>query len=219
MLGIMRLAAVLLISLATVAVSAQSAQTPDALARALQDRYQKIVDFSAEFSQSYRSGALKTQSVEQGTVQVKKPGKMRWIYTRPERKEFVSDGKNIHFYQPAEKQVMVSQVPPEGQRTTPELFLAGQGNFARDFTASTIPPPLQGTVALKLVPRQKDPDYEYFVVMVDPATLQIRALRTLDRQGGESTLTFTKLKENQRISDKTFEFRIPRGVEVVTTDD
>ena len=52
-------------------------------------------------------------------------------------------------------------------------------------------------VGLKLVPRREEPEYEYFVVAVDPATLQWRALMTHDRQGGESTLVFSDLKENQ----------------------
>ena len=54
------------------------------------------------------------------------------------------------------------------------------------------------------------------MVAIDPATLQIRALTTRDRQGGDSTLTFTNLKENQGISDKEFAFRVPRGVDVIT---
>ena len=77
-------------------------------------------------------------------------------------------------------------------------------------------PTLPGTVGLKLTPRRNEPDYEYLVVAVDPASLQIRALTTRDRQGGDSTLIFTNLKENQRISDKEFAFRIPRGVDVIT---
>ena len=51
---------------------------------------------------------------------------------------------------------------------------------------------------------------------LDPATLQIRSMTTRDRQGGDSTLTFTNLQENTGISDKEFVFRIPRGVEVIT---
>ena len=62
MLEIMRIAAALLISLVPLVLSAQTTSTPEALARALQDRYQTINDFSADFSQSYRSGALKTRT-------------------------------------------------------------------------------------------------------------------------------------------------------------
>ena len=34
--------------------------------------------------------------------------------------------------------------------------------------------------------------------------------------GGESTLVFNNLKENQGISDNEFAFTIPRGVDVIT---
>jgi len=68
----------------------------------------------------------------------------------------------------------------------------------------------------KLTPRRNEPDYEYLVVSLDPASLQIRALTTRDHEGGESTLAFTNLKENQGISDKVFAFKIPRGVDVIT---
>jgi outer membrane lipoprotein-sorting protein len=40
-----------------------------------------------------------------------------------------------------------------------------------------------------------------------------------DAQGGTSSFTFTNLKENVGLPDKTFEFQIPRGVDVVTQSD
>ncbi len=189
-------------------------QTPDALAKALQQRYQGIKDFSADFIQVYRGGVLKTQSREEGKVSVKKPGRMRWTYVKPEKKEFVSDGTRIYTHLPLDQRVIVSPVPPANE--TPELFLAGNGDIVRDFTASAAEPAVPGTVAVKLTPRKPDPQFEYLVVSLDPKTLQIRALSTLDRQGGQSTLTFTNLKENTGISDKEFAFRIPRGVDVIT---
>jgi len=189
-------------------------QTPDALAKALQQRYQGIKDFSADFVQVYRGGVLKTQSREEGTVSVKKPGRMRWTYVKPEKKEFVSDGTKVYSYIPLDQRVIVGPVPPANE--TPELFLAGNGDIVRDFTASAAEPTVPGTVAVKLTPRKRDPEFEYLVVSLDPKTLQIRALSTLDRQGGQSTLTFTNLKENTGISDKEFAFRVPRGVDVIT---
>lgn len=198
---------------------AQTRPTPEAIARALQQRYRSISDFSADFSQTYRGGVLRVQTREEGTVVVKKPGRFRWVYVKPDRKEFVSDGTTVHSYLPADKQVLVSRVPPDDQATTPALFLAGKGDISRDFAAAFVETPVPGTIALKLTPRRSEPDYEYFVVVVDPGTLQIRSLSTRDRQGGENTMTFTKLKENRGISDKEFVFRIPRGVDVVRTDD
>ena len=196
--------------------AAQQRPAPEALARSLQQRYDTVRDFSADFVHSYRGGVLRTQTRERGTVAVKKPGKMRFVYTAPERKEFVSDGVKLYSYIPEDKQVIVADMPADDQASTPALFLAGKGNIARDFTASYMDSPVPGTVALKLTPRRQEPEYEYFVLAVDPGTLQWRALTTRDRQGGESTLTFSNLKENQGLSDKEFAFRIPRGVDVIT---
>ena len=203
-------------ALLAVSAGAQSAASPDALAKALQQRYQGIRDFSASFSHSYRGGVLRTQTIERGTVAVKKPGRMRWIYTSPEKKEFVSDGVKVYSYLPQDKQVIVTDVPPDGQATTPALFLAGKGDISRDFTAAEAGSTLPGAVAIKLTPRRSEPDYQYLIVAMDPATMQIRALTTRDHQGGDSTLTFTNMKENRGLSDKEFAFRIPRGVDVIT---
>jgi outer membrane lipoprotein carrier protein len=196
--------------------SAQTAQSPEALAKALQARYQGVRDFTADFVQTYKGGVLRTQTSERGTVSVKKPGLMRWTYTSPERKEFVSDGLKMYSYIPEDRQVLVSSVPTDSEAPTPVLFLAGKGDLVKDFTATKAESPVPGAVALKLTPRRNEPEYEYLILAVDPMTLQIRALTTRDRQGGESTLRFENLKENKGISDKDFAFRIPRGVDVIT---
>jgi outer membrane lipoprotein carrier protein len=211
-------AALIVVGLA-VFVSASAAQerrTPDAMAKALQSRYQGIRDFSADFVQTYRGGVLRTQTSERGTVIVKKPGRMRWTYTTPERKEFVSDGQKVYSYLTQDKQVIISPLPSDDQARTPALFLTGKGDISRDFTAAYGDNAPAGTTVLKLTPRRSEPEYEYLMVSLDPATLQIRALTTRDRPGGDSTLTFTNLKENTGISDKEFVFRVPRGVDVVT---
>jgi outer membrane lipoprotein carrier protein len=205
---------VVLLALVPFASAAQSRQTPDALAKALQARYQGVRDFSADFVQTYRGGVLKTQTRETGTVAVKKPGRMRWIYSTSPRKELVSDGTNIYWYVPEDRQVIVYDAPSD-QATTPALFLSGKGDIVRDFTASAAEPAVPGTLGLKLVPRRREQEYEYLIVSLDPANLQIRALLTKDRQGGESTLMFNNMKENRGLSDKDFVFRIPRGVNVV----
>ena len=202
--------------LVSLAPSAQTKRPPDALARDLQTRYQSIRDFSANFVQSYRAGVLKTRTQESGTVAVKKPGKMRWTYTKPERKELVSDGRKIYWYLPEDKHVDVRDVADSA--STPDLFLSGKGDIARDFTASYAESAIAGTIALKLVPRRAEPEYEYLVIAFDPASLQLRALTTRDHQGGESTLTFSNMRENRGLSDKDFVFTVPRGVTVAASD-
>jgi outer membrane lipoprotein carrier protein len=194
-------------------------EAPADLAQALQRKYDRIKDFSADFVHAYRGGVLNKTLTERGRLLVKKPGKMRWEYTAPERKLFVSDGVKFYSYLPDDKQVIVSAVPAEDSAATPALFLTGKGNLTRDFVPSfadvpaDLPPVTRG---LKLVPKTPQPDYDWLILAVDPTTLALKGLVTVDAQGGISSFSFVNLKENVGLADKQFEFNVPRGVDLVT---
>lgn len=211
-------ACLLTASLLFAPASAQQA-SPSDLAQSLQKKYASIRDFSTDFTHTYRGGVLKKQIIEKGRLLVKKPGKMRWDYTVPEVKQFVSDGVKVYSYIPMDKQVIVGTVPQDDAASTPALFLTGKGDLTRDFTASAgeVPPgSAPGTRALKLVPRKPQPDYDWLVLLVDPGSLTLRGMMTADAQGGQSVFSFTNLKENVGLADKEFTFRMPRGVDVIT---
>jgi outer membrane lipoprotein carrier protein len=145
---------------------------------------------------------------------------MRFTYTKPEKEEFVSDGSRLYAHMVADKQVIVSPAPGPDQGDIPAMFLAGQSDLARDYTPSFTPFPgaAPGLVTLKLVPKKPNTEYESIGIGVDPKSLQIQFLTAVDTQGGRSSFSFTNLKENQGLSDKQFEFRPPRGVDVVMSD-
>lgn len=193
--------------------------TAPELATAVQRKYDGIQDFSADFTHVYEGGVLHKQITERGRLLVKKPGKMRWDYSTPEPKQFVSDGMKMYSYIPQDKQVIVATIPPDEEAPTPTLFLAGKGSLTRDFTPSLVDAPSTmpaGSRALKLVPKAKQRDYDWLVLILDPASLAIRGLLTVDAQGGQSSFSFTNLKENIGVADKEFAFKIPRGVDVVS---
>jgi outer membrane lipoprotein carrier protein len=208
---------------AALAASAGAGPVPGAddaraLAASIQQHYEQIRDFRADFTHSYEGGVLRKKTVESGQMAIRKPGRMRWTYTSPERKVFVSDGVKLYSYVPADKQVYVATVPTGDDASTPALFLAGKGHLTRDFTAApaapTGAPP--GSAAVKLTPVKPEREYETLVLVVDRATLQFRMLVTADRQGGTSTFAFTNLRENTGVPDREFVFTIPRGVDVIT---
>ena len=201
------------------AVSALVEPTAQELAQSLQHKYDGVRDFAADFVHRYRGGVLKKELAESGHLLVKKPGKMRWEYTAPEQKLFVSDGVKAYSYIPQDKQVIVSTLPPGDELGAATLFLTGKGNLLRDFHVSRVDPQrgaAAGTRALKLVPKSPQRDYDWLVIETAPDSLALRGLVTVDGQGGQSSFTFTNLKENTGLADKAFTFAIPRGVDVVT---
>ena len=97
---------------------------------------------------------------------------MRFVYTKPERKEFVSDGTRIYTYLVADKQVIVSPAPGPNDDTTPALFLAGQADIARDFTATFTPLPgaAPGLIDPQARAQEGRPRLRVAGIGVDPTT-------------------------------------------------
>ena len=218
MFRMITVALIFLLAHGTFLTSDSTWQPPEKLAQSLQQRYQQISDFSADFVHIYQGGVFRQQVTERGTMAIKKPGMMKWTYTKPERKLFISNGRKLYSYLLEDKQVIISEAPSNNQ-TTPATFLAGKGNLAKDFTASysqDLPTP--ETYKLRLVPSKSAPEYKYLTIVIDRVTLQIRGFSTTDYQGGQSIFSFSNLKENQGLSEQDFEFTIPHGVDVINDD-
>ena len=194
-------------------------RSPENLQQALQRRYELVLDFSADFTHTYEGGMLRTRLVEQGSVLVKKPGRMRWDYREPERKLYLSDGKRLYSYLPEDRQVIIGRLPGENEAATPALFLAGAGDIVDDFTAAfdAVQDPPPGSYVLRLTPTRTERDFEFLTLVIDARTLAILRLISYDLQGGISTFFFSNLKENLGLSDTPFTFEIPPGTDVIDT--
>ena len=166
-----------LAALAVPALLGAQTSDPSALAARVQARYAGIKDFEGDFVQTYEGGVLRTRTTESGTVAIKRPGRMRFVYTKPERKEFVSDGAKIYTYLVADKQVIVSPAPDPVRRRSRRCSWPGAPTWRATSPPRFTPLPgaAPGLVTLKLVPRKADPEYEWFGIGVDPTTLQIQS--------------------------------------------
>lgn len=194
-------------------LQAASEGPAEAIARRIDRRHQALGDLTASFVQTYRSGLMQRQVVESGVVSIKRPGRMRWEYRKPEKKLFVADGKTFYFYVPADRQVIVQK--PGGERGIPALLLAGRGSILTEFTVALEKTAKSGVTRLRLTPRKPDPEVETVYLEVDSAD-RVRTIEVLDPQGNQSRFVFDDIRENRGLRDGLFQFRIPQGVEVVT---
>lgn len=194
-------------------LSAGDDATAEAIARRIDKRHQSLGDLTARFVQTYRSGLMQRKVVESGVVSIKRPGRMRWEYQKPEKKLFVADGKTFYFYVPADRQVIVRK--PGGERGIPALLLAGRGGILSEFTVALDKDAPAGMRRLKLTPRRADPEVETVYLEADGAD-RVRTIEVLDPQGNQSRFVFEDIRENVGLRDRLFQFRVPAGVEVVT---
>jgi outer membrane lipoprotein carrier protein len=192
----------------------QSTPTAAELAKRIQAHYATVRDFTADFTATNKGGVLPQSTVERGRVKIKKPGRMRWTYESPEKKEFVADGAQLYSYVPSDKVCYVSKLPEGDAVSTAVLFLAGKGNLEKDFKAAlpaTTPP---GQWRLQLTPTASQPDFERLTLTVEANSLKLIGIETLDTEGGTTSITFANLRENASLGDREFTYSCPRGAHV-----
>lgn len=187
-------------------------QDPKAALSDFDARNRKVRDFTATFTQTYRSGALGRAIVESGTVKVKRPSLMRFEYLKPERKVFVADGDNYSFYVPRDKQVMVQN--QRGDKRATARILA-EGRLLDHFQCVGEEKDELGRKFLLVPINDQDANVTRIAVVLD-AALRLRALEIQDAEGSTSRMVFGDFKENVGLKNSEFRFDVPKGVEVIS---
>jgi len=181
---------------------------------AIQNQYEKVLTFEADFSQkSYVKAMNQTQSVK-GQVQIKKPGKMRWVYGAPDTQILISNEKTLWLYVPEEEQA--TKVPVESiySSNTPALFLAGKGKLTHAFNVESVSQESQNIV-VTLVPKNGDQSLARLVLLADKKNYQIIGSTVYDKLGNKTEIHFNRIRVNQEIPEEQFQLKTPPGVEIL----
>src|SRR5438874_1382127 len=157
--------------------------------------FARMKDFSADFVQIFED-SLNRKQQEAGHLYLMRPRMMRWEYKNPEEKLFVSDGKTVYFYVPADRQVNKEAVRETLDDRMPLMFLVGRPDLRKEFTRFDLlntKPFLQGTKVVRMYPRRKT-DLTEVVMEVDPANYQIRRLLLSHSDGSRSEFVFSNIR-------------------------
>ena len=190
----------------------------DDVVRGLEAAYGQMNDFKAEFSQSAYNKSLNQTIPAQGTVYLKKGGKLRWEYSEPTPQEIVSDGKQLWVYTPTLNQVNVGPAP-EALAGPAGSFLAGLGKLREHFTVRFMnpaqPTDRDGNYVLDLTPKQPLPTLSRLILTVGPKQFEVKKAVVYDQFENAVTMQFAKATTNSGIPDKVFTFTPPKGVATV----
>ena len=204
----------------TFAYSKQSTQV-DFIVDKLQKKYEGINDFHADFVQEAEVRALNKTQKAFGEVWFKKPGKMRWNYYSPTKDTIVSDGNNLWYYIEQENQVLESSLKDlNGGDTTSTTLLSGLGKIKELFTVRLITDPALQTKSgylLELIPKDVDEDEikNKVLISVNKSDSLVNTIYLFDPFGNQTKVSLLKTQVNNKISDKIFKFKTPKGAEIV----
>ncbi len=188
-------------------------------ARAVDDHYNRLHTLQTDFTEIYRGNGMERE--ESGTLWLKKPRKMRWEYRSPKEKLFVSDGREVWFYLPAERQLRKTEFRKLDDLRSPLAFLLGKTKLENELEglskAVDQPTLTRGNIAIRGVPKAMKDRVSDVLLEITPSN-QIARIVLTEVDGTSTEFRFTKPIENEAINDSRFQFTPPPGVEVVEGD-
>ena len=186
------------------------------VAAAIDARYNGMKSLRAEFSESYSGGGM--QRNESGSLWIKKPGKMRWDYTSPQKKIFVTDGSAAWFYIPGERQARRTPLKSLNDLRSPLRYLLGRTKLEKEVRglslAPDVRPAVAGDVVLRGVPVGMEDRVSMLLLESDGQGF-LRRIVMQELDGSTTEFRLENQRENVPVSDGEFNFHPPAGVEVL----
>jgi outer membrane lipoprotein carrier protein len=157
--------------------------------------------------------ARRPTQVERGILYLRKPGKMRWNYEAPAGKVFLSDGKNVVLYTPADNRVEKSKLKESEDLRAPLAFLLGKLNFWKEFRefSSRLE---NGMVWVTALPNSDQAAYSMVEFLISP-DFRIQKVRIKGQDSSQLDFSFANEQLNATFSPSLFAFAPPPGAEVV----
>ena len=177
-------------------------------------RYSDGSAHSSAFVQTYRpSGFAKTQN-EAGAVTVQAPERVRFDYTRPEKKVFTYDAGEGRFLSPADRQLTVRRLSEDEKARLPVVFLRKPQELASAYEISVDPgDPGPGT-RLLLTPRVARPELAWLRLSIAPDGA-VRTLSYQDSAGNRTEFQFEGWRKGKARAAADFRITGPPGTRIV----
>ena len=164
---------------------------------------------SADFVGTFKYQLTHQTSTERGTLKVKRPSRMWWTFTKPDRKEFVADGTKLYSYFAEDRVGTENLLSTADDNSLALLFLAGKGDLTRDFRSAMPPEQPADEWRLTLTPI-KSQEYSTLTLGVRRDSLALTELAIVDEEGTQK-YQFTNFRINRGLKDSDFRFQFPPG--------
>ena len=199
------------------ALAALALAVPDlpTLIKLTEARYNSIRTLECGFEQRELFGN-RARRVESGKLSLRKPGRMRWEYEHPSGKLFLSDGKNIYYFNPATNRAERSRLKETDDFRAPLAFLLGRLDFRKDFKDLTLRQE-NGRNWVSAIPKSDRLPYERVEFGLSDLGL-IEALLVVNRDGTSMDFHFPDQVFNPSVADSKFRFELPPGAELVAVE-
>ena len=153
----------------------------------------------------------KLSQTTNGALMLSRPGKFRWNYALPYPQEIIADGKNLWIHDVELEQVTVKPIT-EILTSTPFALLTSETALRENFILEEIGN-IKGLTWVRLRPLVVDTDFTGVEIGLDNKAVKVMFL--YDQFGQKTVIEFKDVKTNHRIPTKAYQFKPPKGVDVI----
>jgi outer membrane lipoprotein carrier protein len=165
----------------------------------------------ANFTQTVVDRTGRKTSEASGNLFFSRPGKFRWVYSKPYAQLIVGDGKKLWIHDEDLDQVTVRKLD-QALGDSPAALLAGDNNIAKLFNLKDAGVK-DGIEWLEATPKSKEGSFEKVRMGFKGDDLQAMELK--DNFGQTTLLRFSNLQRNPALGTSLFRFTPPKGADVI----
>jgi outer membrane lipoprotein carrier protein len=180
----------------------------------IQQQYETLRGFKADFTQTLTNAASGQQDTRTGAMAVLQPGLVRWEAKENDPEVFVIGESEVWNYFPEEELAIryPKEEVMEASRTMVRL-MSGQARLNEDFRVADQGLD-NGRIKLRLTPLEPEPTLVLAYLWVEPESALIAKILLVDFYGNGNEVELRNLRLNPLLTPEQFQFTPPEGVEV-----
>jgi outer membrane lipoprotein carrier protein len=190
--------------------------TPVEIARNFKKKLVSIESLQSQFEHAYYSNSLAEPLKEKGKFTFKKPDRMRWEYTDPEKKTYVYQAGTILEYVPEENQLVRSTIEKEQAESDILGLFSGQVELEERYQIEESPFPSDDPSAwqIKLTPNEEG-EQSYILLEINRTSWLLQKVVLIDWAGNKQEFRFSRIRINPGLPADAFEIKVPPDCEII----
>lgn len=215
--------------------AAASQATLQQVVETLERGYTSLQDLQASFNQTTTLAGFPKPQKGHGELALRRPPKataqFRFDYAIP-RQSIISNGSQVWFYQPENRQVLISSLEGmlKGGTSIAMAYLTGLDNVSQEFQVAFAKQrqDKQGNYQLELTPRKASPVLTKLRLTIKAEAVAaylsdgqakdpfpVVSSVVVDGSGTETRISYAKIRTNTGLTASKFTFKVPQGVEII----
>ncbi len=186
--------------------------TADTLIKKVESRYNSAQTLTVNFVENFAILGH-PRPPEAGTLTLRKQGKMRWDYSDPKGKLFISDGKNVILYTARDNRVEKIPLKNTEDMRAPLAFFLGKLEMKKEFGNFKVSTE-GGSTWLEATARTDHLPYSSVNMQLGEDG-RIEQLKVIGRDESVTAFRFSDEHLNPPVSAALFHFDPPAGAEIV----